>query len=43
MVVLAQGSMVVLLPELADIQKPVLSSPELGVRKARQLLFPEEI
>ena len=42
-VVLAQGSMVVLLPELADIQKPVLSSPELGVRKARQLLFPEEI
>lgn len=41
-VVMAQGSMVVLLPELADIRKPVLSSPELGVRKARQLLFPEE-
>lgn len=41
-VVLSQGSMVVLLPELTDIQKPVLSSPEMGVRKARQLLFPEE-
>jgi hypothetical protein len=38
-VVLAQGSMVVLLPELKDIAKPVLSSPELGVRKARTLLF----
>jgi hypothetical protein len=38
-VVLAQGSMVVLLPELGDIAKPVLSSPELGVRKARKLLF----
>ena len=38
-VVLAQGSMVVLLPELTDIEKPVLSSPELGVRKARTLLF----
>lgn len=41
-VVMAQGSMVVLLPELTDIQKPVLSSPELGVRKARRILFPEE-
>ena len=39
-VVLAQGSMVVLLPELSDIKKPVLSSPELGVRKARTILFP---
>jgi Asp/Glu/hydantoin racemase len=38
-VVLAQGSMVVLLPELGDMTKPVLSSPELGVRKARKLLF----
>jgi hypothetical protein len=38
-VVLAQGSMVVLLPELTDIGKPVFSSPELGVRKARALLF----
>lgn len=41
-VVLAQGSMVVLLPELANITKPVLSSPETGVRKARRMLFPEE-
>ncbi|MEI3524901.1 MAG: hypothetical protein V8Q27_01300 [Eubacteriales bacterium] len=41
-VVLAQGSMVVLLPELSNISKPVLSSPELGVRKARLILFPEE-
>lgn len=41
-VVLAQGSMVVLLPELTDIRKPVFSSPELGVRKARRMLFPEE-
>ena len=38
-VVLAQGSMVVLLPELADIKKPVLSSPELGVLKARKMLY----
>lgn len=41
-VVLAQGSMVVLLPELSNISKPVLSSPGLGVRKARLILFPEE-
>lgn len=41
-VVLAQGSMVVLLPELTDIRKPVFSSPELGVRKARRMLFPKE-
>jgi hypothetical protein len=40
-VVLAQGSMVVLLPELTDVVKPVLSSPELGVRKARSILFEE--
>ena len=38
-VVLAQGSMVVLLPELSGIKKPVLSSPELGVQKARKLLY----
>ena len=41
-IILAQGSMVVLLPELTDIKKPVFSSPELGVRKAREVLFPEE-
>ena len=33
-VVLAQGSMIVLLPELADIKTPVLSSPELAVDTA---------
>lgn len=37
-IVLAQGSMVVLLPELKDITTPVLTSPELGVRKMRTLL-----
>lgn len=36
--VLAQGSMVVLLPELADIKKPVLTSPRLGVQKMRKVL-----
>ncbi len=36
--VLAQGSMVVLLPELADIQKPVLTSPRMGVQKMRIVL-----
>ena len=38
-VVLAQGSMTVLLPRLAGFNKPVLTSPELGVRKARALLL----
>ena len=38
-IVLAQGSMTVLLPELADIRKPVLTSPRLGVERARQMLF----
>jgi Asp/Glu/hydantoin racemase len=37
--VLAQGSMVVLLPELSDIRKPVLSSPRLGVEEMRKVLF----
>lgn len=32
-IVLAQGSMVVLLPELEHIQTPVLSSPRLGVER----------
>lgn len=36
--VLAQGSMVVLVPELSDIKKPVLTSPRLGVQKMRELL-----
>ena len=38
-IVLAQGSMTVLLPELADIRKPVLTSPRLGVERARKMLF----
>lgn len=38
-VVLAQGSMTVLLPHLEGIETPVLTSPELGVRKARDMLF----
>jgi Asp/Glu/hydantoin racemase len=37
-IVLAQGSMIVLLPELQHIQKPVLSSPRLGVEKVKELL-----
>lgn len=40
-VVLAQGSMTVLLPYLGNMSKPVLTSPEAGVRKARELLFPQ--
>ena len=38
-IVLAQGSMTVLLPELTEISKPVLTSPRLGVERARQMLF----
>ena len=37
-IVLAQGSMIVLLPELRNIKIPVLTSPELGVRKIREVL-----
>jgi hypothetical protein len=37
-IVLAQGSMIVLLPELGSIRKPVLTSPRLGVEKARRVL-----
>jgi len=40
-VVLAQGSMTALLPLLADPKKPVFTSPELGVRKARKILLGE--
>lgn len=36
--VLAQGSMVVLLPELEHIRKPVLSSPRMGVENMRKVL-----
>ena len=38
-IVLAQGSMTVLIPELGAIGKPVLTSPELGVRRVRKMLF----
>jgi len=37
-IVLAQGSMVVLLPELEQIKTPILTSPELGVRKLGEIL-----
>ena len=37
-IVLAQGSMTVLLPELTGITKPVLTSPRLGVERARDVL-----
>jgi Asp/Glu/hydantoin racemase len=40
-IVLAQGSMTVLLPELKDIKKPVLTSPRLGVERARKILMRE--
>lgn len=38
-IVLAQGSMTVLLPELKDIRKPVLTSPRMGVERARKVLL----
>jgi Asp/Glu/hydantoin racemase len=38
-IVLAQGSMIVLLPELQHIQKPVLTSPRLGVEKVKAVLY----
>ncbi|MBP3041771.1 hypothetical protein J9303_20220 [Bacillaceae bacterium Marseille-Q3522] len=37
-IVLAQGSMTVLLPLLRHIQKPVLTSPRLGVMRVNQIL-----
>ena len=37
-IVLAQGSMVILLQDLKDIMKPILTSPELGVRRAAAML-----
>ena len=41
-IVLAQGSMTVLLPELKTISKPVLTSPRLGVERARKILIGNE-
>ena len=40
-ILLAQGSMVVLLPLLEDTKKQVLTSPRLGVEKARKVLLGE--
>jgi Asp/Glu/hydantoin racemase len=40
-IVLAQGSMTVLLPELKGIKKPVLTSPRMGVERARKVLLGE--
>ncbi len=37
-IVLAQGSMIVLLPELAHIKTPILTSPQLGIQRAREIL-----
>jgi len=37
-ILLAQGSMIVLVPELKDIKKPVLISPQLGVEKMKSIL-----
>ena len=37
-IVLAQGSMIGLLPELKDIGVPVLSSPESGVKRAARII-----
>ena len=38
-IVLAQGSMIVLLPELGHITRPVLTSPRLGVERVREMLL----
>jgi len=38
-IILAQGSMVVLLPLLNNIKTPVLSSPELAIRKLKDMLY----
>jgi Asp/Glu/hydantoin racemase len=37
-IVLAQGSMTVLLPQLQHIKKPVLTSPRLGVQHVKRVL-----
>ena len=38
-IVLAQGSMTAILPYITDVDKPVLTSPRLGVLKAKKLLM----
>ena len=42
-IVLAQGSMIVLLPEIDNIKIPVLTSPESGVWKMREVLGLDEL
>ena len=37
-IVLAQGSMSVLLPYIKDIDKPVLTSPRLAIEKVKEML-----
>jgi len=37
-IVLAQGSMIVLLPQLGHIKKPVLTSPRSGIMRVKQVL-----
>ena len=39
LIVLAQGSMVTLEPLLSQVKVPVLTSPRIGVQKARQILL----
>jgi hypothetical protein len=41
-IVLAQGNLGVLVPLLGDIGVPVLTSSEMGIQKARQVLFEVE-
>ena len=38
-VVLAQGSMTVLLPYLNEISKPVLTSPKMAIEKVKEVLY----
>ena len=40
-ILLAQGSMIVLLPELSDIKKPLFTSPRLGVENVKKVLSGE--
>lgn len=38
-VVLAQGSMITLLPYLKNVTKPVLTSPKLAIQRAKDMLY----
>lgn len=37
-IVLAQGSMICLLPQVADIQTPILTSPRSGIKRVKEIL-----